>query len=87
MPRNIRGFEVITEDGVMKVKQLIAALKKMPQQLEVNFRVQDHDYFEIDGDVLSVSLVVRADALVEGYLTLMQVECLNTRPYKWVSLG
>ena len=71
----------------MKVKQLIAALKKMPQQLEVNFRVQDHDYFEIDGDVLSVGLVVRADALAEGYLTTMQIECLKTRSSKWVSLG
>lgn len=71
----------------MRVKQLIAALKKMPQQLEVNFRAHDHDYFEIDGTVLSVDLVVKTEVLENNDLTPMAADCLQSRPAKWVCLG
>ena len=71
----------------MKVKQLIAALKKMPQQLEVNFRAHDLNYFEIDGTVFSVNLIVKEEVLKSENLSPMEIDCLQSRPSKWVCLG
>lgn len=46
----------------MTVKQLIAQLKKMPQNADVYWQDHDHQEHEVNGHVQHVSIITREEA-------------------------
>lgn len=64
----------------MKVKQLIAELKKMPQHLDVYTADHDHGEFEVSSGISAVNLVDQKDA--SEYQK--QDPCFTDQPERYV---
>jgi len=75
----------------MKVKQLIAQLKAMPQTAEVYFRDHDRAEHETSASIDSVRHVEKSDFDQDQYVqTVIQGSDMNSfdeKPKQWVVLG
>lgn len=71
----------------MKVKQLIAKLKKMPQNLEVFTSAHDHSEWEHAATTFGVSHYKKTDFDLDLLdLNCIELERFESNPKEWVTI-
>ena len=74
----------------MKVRQLIAQLKKMPQNLEVYTNAHDNSPWEMAGETSRVDFYIkeelREDFNLDSALSDEDAHCFKSAPKQWVTI-
>jgi len=68
----------------MKVKQLIAELKKQPQNLDVEYAHHDNTEWESAGDVFSVTLFEKSDYKINPAIRTDDMKRFDDMPNRLV---